>query len=211
MSEVSATATRPKRRWLQYGLRSLCILVTIAAVACGWTKKRLRDRRDAVIAVERAGGTIGYAVAGPAWLRKIVDDERSFWNPTQVFIGSKYQINDESLAALDGALHDFDDLEMLDIRSTRITDASAVVIGECTGIIRLQLSDTNVGDTTVRAIRNCWRLRSLHLDNTKVTDDCIDDLCQLSTLTKLSLTNTAITQSGIEALRKRLPNCNVRY
>jgi hypothetical protein len=78
-----------KRRWYQYSLRTLLIIVTIFAVACSWFTVKMRQakrQREAVEAFSKLRGTIAYDYQldtfghfmqgtkppGPAWLRKFI-------------------------------------------------------------------------------------------------------------------------------------------
>jgi hypothetical protein len=48
---MTATPPTPKRRWFQFRLRSLLVLVTIAAVACGllvYQRRKIAERREAL-------------------------------------------------------------------------------------------------------------------------------------------------------------------
>ena len=49
----------PKRRWLQFSLRGLLLLMVVIAVPLGW-RHRVRQQRDAVAALEKAGCFVGY-------------------------------------------------------------------------------------------------------------------------------------------------------
>ncbi len=53
------------------------------------------------------------------------------------------------------------------------------------------------------------KLRTLWLDATQLTDAGLAQLKGLSTLKNLSLTKTKVTSSGVEALRKALPQVAV--
>ena len=81
---------KPRRRWLQFSLRTMFVVVTVFCVWMGFTAKRARDQREAVEAIEALGGTVDYEhevfevvnqlyvlgrPPGPEWLRKLVGDE----------------------------------------------------------------------------------------------------------------------------------------
>ena len=54
------TETKPKRRWFRFSLRSLLVLVTAFCVWLGWEVNATRRQKEAVQAIVKAGGTIGY-------------------------------------------------------------------------------------------------------------------------------------------------------
>src|SRR5712691_3292385 len=54
---------KPKRSWLQFRLRTLFVLVVVAAMPCvwlAWKKEPKRRERAAVAAIEKDGGTVWY-------------------------------------------------------------------------------------------------------------------------------------------------------
>ena len=66
---------KPKRRWLQFSLRTLMVVVTVFCIWMGITAKRARLQKQAVEAVLEAGGRIIYEhqetnsdPPGPEWL-----------------------------------------------------------------------------------------------------------------------------------------------
>jgi len=54
---------KPKRTWLQFRLRTLFVLVLVAAVPCGWLKwkiDRKQKERAAVAEINNLGGQVYY-------------------------------------------------------------------------------------------------------------------------------------------------------
>lgn len=74
---------KPTRRWFQYSLRSLLVILTALAVWLGVVVNRAREQREAVGAIEAAGGAVYFdwefepdrKPHGPVWLRKIIGDD----------------------------------------------------------------------------------------------------------------------------------------
>lgn len=210
--ENTTRARRKPRRFLRYGLRALLLLVAAAAIALGYGTHRLRARKAAVVAIQEAGGTMGFRRMGPEWLRSVVDDELAFRDPGRVTLSRgtpRLECDDAKLQSLSFALVEFGRLEVLDARSASITDASTQVFSQLGALSHLRLSDTGIGDASIERIRDLPRLEYLWLDRTKVTDACIDDLCRLTTLKDLTIRETAITAEGAAELQKRLPACKV--
>ena len=50
--------SKPRRRWFQYSLRTLLVLVTVLCVWLGVTVNRARKQREAVAAIQELGGTV---------------------------------------------------------------------------------------------------------------------------------------------------------
>lgn len=82
-----------RRRWLQFSLRGFLVLLTALAVCLGIVLGRIRERREAVKAIEALGGQVLYdwqldryfvpkpapklaaEPGGRAWLRRIIGDD----------------------------------------------------------------------------------------------------------------------------------------
>ncbi len=85
----SPTRSGRRRRWLQISLRTLLLaiaLVAVAALAASWYEAPDRRQREAMAAIEAAGGSYQAAPAGPAWLRRLFGED-SFRNVTLVKVG----------------------------------------------------------------------------------------------------------------------------
>jgi len=196
----------------------MLFLLTLGVAVClGVVMKRLRDRKAAVAAINAAGGTMGLTVTGPDWLRKLIDDEKCFYNPIRVSLGpiarqigrEEPKLDDASLARLGADLKSFRRLEVLDIRRSAVSDRSAGLLGELGGLKHLRLSNTQIGKATTRELRRLGQLESLLLDGTAITDECVDDLCEIRTLKNLDIQKTQITSDGVSRLRERLAGCKI--
>jgi len=84
-----------RRRWFQFSLRTLFVVMTIAALWLGMVMHRARKLRRSVHAITAAGGAIYFhhqwedaeaPPPGPTWLRRLVGDE-PFVTPVCVFLG----------------------------------------------------------------------------------------------------------------------------
>ena len=51
---------KPKRRWLQFSVRGLLLLMLVVAVPLGWAMDKVRHQRDAVSALEKMGCDVEY-------------------------------------------------------------------------------------------------------------------------------------------------------
>jgi hypothetical protein len=80
---MSEATKDPQRTWSRFSIRAMMAFVLVVAVLLGWKVNRAREQREAVAAVESAGGWVHYdyelvggkVVAGrgpraPRWLRK---------------------------------------------------------------------------------------------------------------------------------------------
>lgn len=46
-AESTTAAPKPRRRWFQFSLRTLMVLATLSAIACGWYADRVRRAKQA--------------------------------------------------------------------------------------------------------------------------------------------------------------------
>src|SRR5437016_6783199 len=77
---------KSRRRWYQFSLWTLLIVVTLAAAAAflgRWYTEPFHRQRLAMAAIEKAAGSYETVAAGPTWLRRIVG-EGFFQNVTLV-------------------------------------------------------------------------------------------------------------------------------
>ena len=68
----------PERRWAQFSLGTMFVVVTVLCVLCAWLAvkvNRAHRQRDAVDAIRRLGGYAAYEPAGPSWLRELLGDD----------------------------------------------------------------------------------------------------------------------------------------
>ncbi len=167
MSATADNAGKPKRkrRWFQFSLRTLLVLVAVVAVWLALTVHSARKQREAVAAIEALGGHVVYEHErirrfpglvqgspqeppgpGPEWLRELVGEEY-FVTVVGVF------------------LHE-----------TQITDSGLEHLKGLTSLQELQLDSTKVTDTGLEHLKSLKSLHYLHLDSTNVTDEGVKKL-----------------------------------
>jgi len=115
------------RRWLQFNLKSLLILVFVVALPCAWLAWKLdlkRRERAAVAEVKKLGGRVAYdwedpfsedEPPGPRWVRKLLGDD-FFAHVVTVEI-KEMKIDDSVFLHL----KEFTDLEWLELRRCSLT------------------------------------------------------------------------------------------
>jgi hypothetical protein len=157
----------PKRRWFQFRLRTLFVVVAVVALPLGWLSWRIehkRRERAAVAAIEELGGLALYEwqlgrfgipnPPGPPWLRRLFGDD-FFGNVKVVFLDSNEILADGDLVHLTA----FANLESLIIRSSKLTDAGLIHLKGLRSMFNLSLececlTDNGVADLQ-RALPNC--------------------------------------------------------
>ncbi|WP_088253027.1 hypothetical protein [Fimbriiglobus ruber] len=83
----------------------------------------------------------------------------------------------------------------------------------CTNLFYLELFKVDVTDSGLAYFQNCKAIKTAQLAGTKVTDQGILQLCKDWTeLVTLDIDATKITPSGVEELKKILPQgCSINY
>ena len=135
---MTTNQSKPRRRWFQFSLRTLFVLVTLFCIWLALTVNAARKQREAVAAIEALGGRVFYEYewsfpspepSGPKWLRELVGEEYFF-------------------TIID-----------VDLRSTKVTDAGLEHLKGLKSLVQLDLNSTKVTDEGVeklqKALPNC--------------------------------------------------------
>jgi len=129
MVEAERTrAAKPRRRWFQFSLATLLLVMTLFAVWLGWRTDRAHRQRRAVAALRALGGEVAYfhgglmgpndpQPPGPAWLRNLIGVD--FFDKVVAVSFEQGAVGDEDLRYLE----DLPDLVRLVIASPEVTDA----------------------------------------------------------------------------------------
>jgi predicted negative regulator of RcsB-dependent stress response len=189
VTTILPTSPKPRRRWLQFSLQMMLVVMLVFGCGFGWLAHQFhqaRAQQKAEMAIEELGGNVGYRPASGgmirtavAWLGKLFGEDLSL-DVTGVYLG-RTQVNDAELAHLQGM----------------------------TQLGVLHLDDTQVSDAGMAHLRGLTQLEVLLLDDTQVSDAGLADLGGLTELRVLSLCNTQITDAGIAEVQKALPNCEI--
>ena len=144
---------KPRRRWYQFSLRTLLIVVTLSAVPLGWFawkveqgRRQERRERPVIAWVEKMGGSVQF---GGGW----VD---SWFGLGKLFVNlESTQVRDLS------PLVELKNLQALKLSNTQIGDLSS--LAELKNLVCLELDSTQVNDEQVqtleKALPNCHIVR----------------------------------------------------
>ena len=202
---------KPKRRWFQYSVRTLLVVVTLCAVLCSWLAVKMRNaerQREAVAAIHKMGGIVIYdwqvdalgrqlpnaKPFGPAWLRSLLGDD---------FFASVAELRVHSKEFTDALLQDLipqAKFRRVSIDDTNVTDGGLEHLKKLTHLTFLSLGGTQVTDAGLAKLDRLTELQILFLDRTRVTDAGMKHLRRLTKLDRLILRDTDVTGLGLENL-----------
>ena len=170
---------KPKRRWLQFSLKTMLVVMTLASVGLGWLayeRNEVRKRHEAIAAIEKSGGGVRFDVEKPfrpKWLRPLLGDDSAGEVESVGYWGAREAITDAGLVHLRGLTK----LKWLYLdRHPQLTDAGLVHLQGLTELEDLGLSDTRVSDAGLVHLKGLKKLERLNLWGTRVTEQGISEL-----------------------------------
>jgi hypothetical protein len=207
----------PKRRWAQFGLATMFVLVAIAAVPCAWLAWNLDNRRrerTAESAIDKLDATRirndspvdGFIYEdesdhgqfrGPQWLRGILGED-FYAHTIYIQFGSNGVVRDADLAHLERLAH----LKALHLPCHRLTDAGLVHLSRLVLLKDLEIQSPNVTDAGLIHLEGLTSLEMLDLSGAGVTDRGVVRLGRLSRLQVLCLSGTQVTDTGLFHLQQ---------
>jgi len=142
MTTPSPSTPTPRRRWLQFSLRTLMVLMLVFGAGFGWFARevqRARARREAAKTIEKLGGRVtwqppsgGIVQTAVTWVGKLFGED---------FSG---------------------DVVVVDLSDTQVTDAGLVHLDGTTGMWHLYLSNTRITDEGVAKLQKAFSNCSIH-------------------------------------------------
>ena len=156
-----------KRRWCQYSLRTLLVLVTSSAIVCSWygcEMQKAADRRRAIEEIVRLGGTVQYynpltnqgePLRWYSLLRRIHGDE---------YLGNAVSVS---------IIYEFRD-DAVDTRP--ITDAELLHLKGLTSLEGLHLCCPQITDAGLGHLKGLKNLKGLDVSTTQITVEGVNTL-----------------------------------
>jgi internalin A len=209
---------KPRRRWLQFSLRGLLVLMVVVALGLGWIANERREvwlENRAVEEIERLGGDVtrgdnsksshnaddpfgGPIPEGLSWQQRLFGES---YNRPVVCVSFPPGTGPEAL----GSLKRLRAIWAIGLTGARIGDEQIPHLLECRDLTAVHMNATDVTDDGVKQLATLPDLDTLLLDHTGVTDDVLAALSQKA-LIDISIRDTDITPEGAARLAKSQPH-----
>jgi Leucine-rich repeat (LRR) protein len=197
---------KPKRRWYQFSLASLIVVMGLASIAMAWVayeRNEVRKRKVCLAAIQKCGGFLEFRQSQPlrpAWLMALIGEEwfSEYEVETVIFMDQEGTVTDADLAHL----ADLTNLEGLYLNNTKITDAGLVHVGRLTNLKFLGLHTTFVADAGLAHLAGLTKLEELDLSYTQITDAGLVHLRDLTDLRVLEFDGARVTGAGFVHLSR---------
>jgi hypothetical protein len=201
------------RRQLRISLRGLMVVVLITGCGLAWVIHRAQVQRNAVAAITRVGGHIGYSwqrsngalvspiskPPWPDWVRRRLGPD-FLDTVTYVYLRGE-QCDDEAFRAVCRLPW----LEELTVANTSVTDASAEHIRQLTNLKFLVLSTNRITSRPLRHIGAMRELRELQLfmkrSPVPLRDKDMEFLRRLTNLERLTLASADLTDGWLVCIK----------
>ena len=178
----------PKRRWNQFSLKKLFVVMTLLCIGPGgfvaYEQKKSREQKAAVKALEKLGGRIEYDSSLPS---------RSTWQ--------RLLLGDDSFANATG----------LDLSNTRVSDAELAHLRHLSQLRLVRRLDRGDGfrlGTFARIDRaGKSRISAKHKSRTRDSVH-VQGLRQLNVL---SVQQTQVTDSGVHNVQRAVPKLHINH
>jgi hypothetical protein len=213
MRKQAETGSGRWRRFASLSVRGLIVLILVVAGGLSWIANRVRFQRNAVDAIEKAGGKVWYdfeeeaaptVIAQPRrivrgeprfseWLVEFSSEWREWllsfvprWPPKWLvdFLGVDYFGNVVAVSF-----------------TRRASDAELVHVGKLRRVERLDLYGSPITASGLGHLQPLTHLQTLLLVRTKVGDAGLARLAALKNLRVLSLEGTELSDDGLAHLR----------
>jgi hypothetical protein len=213
MNAATANEARPRSgwRWLQFRLRTLCVLLVVSSLFFAYlvsVRNEARAHAAALDVLSEFSGSIVVSelqdeLVTAVWTRRMLGYETK---PKRVESICLEGISDAQMVHI-GALSE---LRVLRLGGAMLTDNGVRAIGGLKQLENLNLSGTQITDQGLDALAGLENLRFLRLRDTAVSDQGLRKLHGLKKLESVSLLRTDVTDEGLHELMLAIPGCQAR-
>lgn len=217
---------KPKRKWRQFSLRALLLVITVVGVWLGIQVNSARKQKAAVDAITKAGGSLYFdyqevpAPAGsdavfavdpavspstPKWLRDRIGADY-FRTPITVSLSHQQIAQSELLL-----LANLTAIRQLQLDHTVVTNGSGirhpvndndlVILKRMRRLVHLSLGHTQVDGSGLKHLAEARRLHDLDCQHSSCDDTGMEQISKLIGVKTLCLNNTAVTDLGLERIQ----------
>jgi hypothetical protein len=204
-----------RRRWYQFGLRTLLIAIALSGIWLGVITNRANRQRRVVELITKTEGYVAYEYdtdedgcldgravpPGPEWLRRLIGVDYL------AKVSAVYSWAPEGDSA--ASLGDLPQLKFLAINGATVTDSTLEHIKGLTQLKTLVLLQTQVTDDGLLKLSTLTHLKDLTLFYDKITDAGLQHLNDLPSLEHLTVDGDNITVGGVEQLKLAMPTLKV--
>jgi hypothetical protein len=167
------------RQWrpVRWSVRVTVVAVLLIGGGLGWWLRSVRLQREAVEAVDKAGGHTQYdwefkdgeflENTGPPWPEWMVSRLGTDWFSRVAVVQANSGADAHRVMR---TLQHFSQLQCLLLEASNISDQDLASVEGKRSLLNLDLSGTGVGDGGLAHMKALSRLKQLSLDGTKVTD-----------------------------------------
>jgi hypothetical protein len=218
MSSHADPAPHPWRRYLRFSVRGLIVVVLVIGGGLGWVIREAHIQRDAVAAIEKAGGWVRYDWE---WRNGNSIPGGQPWAPGRLvdLIGVDYFGHVVAVwfwpsLGTDGTLVHvgrLTRLQMLFVSSPSVRGVGLAHLKGLANLSGLDLSGSEVSDVGLAHLKGLTSLSHLDLSETRVTDAGLTHLKGLTKLSYLGLRGTQVTRAGMNALERALPGLTIDH
>lgn len=197
------------RRWFQFSMRSFLFLLTAFAVVLAVLANRAREQREAVAAIERAGGAVFYyGRSNVKYLELDYDQDFLFHllhTATWTTITSE-ELTDDICVEVARLPH----LRTISLNGP-ITDVGLAELTTLRKVQSLKLHGTQITNAGISHLQRMKSLYLLDLGQTSVTDANLRELARLTKLRELCISRRGVTAKGLDYFERSLRMCEVKF
>ena len=233
---MATIKAKPRRRWLQFSLRTFLVALTIFSGWLGFQVNRAHRQRRAVAALEEMGWLAAYENIDNDWMVEddgsgeplswyhrwlgrdyfldVVEVRPSFvasFNGDYMNLAERFPERDSTweLPTVLAQVAHLPYVTTLHLDALPVTDDNLACLEKIANLRDLGLSQTEITNAGLLELARLQRLRRLDLSQTNTSDVGLKHLHALTNLKFLELDGTRVTESAIARLQAALPGCEV--
>ncbi len=204
----------PWRRCLRFSVRGLIVLVLLIGAGLGWlvrSARIARIQREAVAAIERAGGFVEY---DSNWRARNPSFQRMPWALQWLvdrfedeYLRHVVSVHVSSLGApargdpLLTQIGRLTRVEELDLCTSSAADADFSHLENLHNLVKLRIHGDRISDAGLLHLSGLTNLRELDLSSLRIADAGLAHLKGLTNLSILRLNSTKVSDAGLEHLK----------